>query len=608
MQKMKRAMLAGAVALIVAAPATAQFTNVYFFGDSLSDGGQYKPLLPPGTGLFTTNPGPVWPTVFAGDLGFAAVPSTQGGTDYAYGGARVTSLPGVLAPPLSPSLATPIATQVQQFLAKGPLDPNAIYSIQGGGNDFFYQFGLLLAGQSTPAQLQAALGTAAVQLGQQVAILQANGARYVMIWNLPDIGLTPDAKATGQAATITQLSAFFNSNLQGTLNAIGGQQIRLDTFNLFREIVANPGFYGLQNTTGVACTTPVAYLCTPATLVAANAPQTYLFSNGSHPTTAGHQILADYAISFIVGPAQIAALGEAPFAVEEANFRALDGRMWSSLNTNRGQHKLEAWAAYDYGSIDMNAGLDNGTAHQNTVAVGGDMKISNNLLVGAMFGYSENKGDFGGPGGGYKLRQPVGTLYAGYGDGPLYFGATVGAGSLDYTEITRNIPLGAGVRTETGQSKGNEYTGRLLAGYWFNWDNLLHGPYARVSYTKNTVRQYAETGSDSTALIFGEQKVEQLLWSVGWQVAGTFGSVRPFARATWEYDSLDRDRSVMASSVNLGGWYSIPVAKPDNNYVLFNLGASADLGGITGYVTGSATAAKGDGNYYAITVGIRAPL
>jgi outer membrane lipase/esterase len=605
---MKRAMLAGAVALIVAAPATAQFTNVYFFGDSLSDGGQYKPLLPPGTGLFTTNPGPVWPTVFAGDLGFAAIPSTQGGTDYAYGGARVTSLPGVLPPPLSPSLATPIATQVQQFLAKGPLDPNAIYSIQGGGNDFFYQFGLLLAGQSTPAQLQAALGTAAVQLGQQVAILQANGARYVMIWNLPDIGLSPDAKATGQAATVTQLAAFFNSTLQGTLNAIGGQQIRLDSFRLFRELIANPGFYGIQNATGVACTTPVAYLCTPATLVAANAPQTYLFSDGSHPTTLGHQIIADYAISFIVGPAQIAALGEAPFAVEEANFRALDGRMWSSLNTNRGQHKLEAWAAYDYGSIDMNAGLDNGTAHQNTVAVGGDMKISNNLLVGAMFGYSENKGDFGGPGGGYKLRQPVGTLYAGYGDGPLYFGATVGAGSLDYTEITRNIPLGAGVRTETGQSKGNEYTGRLLAGYWFSWDNLLHGPYARVSYTKNTVRQYAETGSDSTALIFGEQKVEQLLWSVGWQVAGNWGGIRPFARATWEYDSLDRDRSVMASSVNLGGWYSIPVAKPDNNYVLFNLGASADLGGITGYVTGSATAAKGDGNYYAITVGIRAPL
>ena len=44
------------------------------------------------------------------------------------------------------------------------------------------------------------------------------------------------------------------------------------------------------------------------------------------------------------------------------------------------------------------------------------------------------------------------------------------------------------------------------------------------------------------------------------------------------------------------------------NYALFNLGVSADFGGITGFVYGTASAARGDSNYYAITVGIRAPL
>ena len=607
MQNFKRILLSGAAALAVSAPASAQFSNVYFFGDSLTDAGNYKAVVPPGTGLFTTNPGPVWPTVFAARFGLAAVPSAQSGNDYAYGGARVTGLPGV--PPVPPTVgATPVATQVQQYLAKGPVDPNALYFVNGGGNDFFYQFGLLAAGLTTPAGVQAALGTAAVQLGQQVAILQAAGVRYVMIANLPDIGLSPYAIATGQAAAITQLSAFFNTTLQGTLNAIGGQQIRLDWFNLLREVKANPGLYGFQNSTGVACTQLVAYLCTPSTLVAPDAPQTYMFSNGSHPTTGFHNILAEYAESFFTGPQQIAALGEAPLAVEQANFRALDGRMWSSLNAPRTQNKMEAWAAYDYGSGDMNAGAGNGSANTNTIAVGGDMKLSDKLLVGVMFGYSEDKGDFGGPGGGYKLRQPVGTLYAGYGEGPWYVGATLGAGGLDYSDVNRNIPLGAAVRNESGQTRGDEYTGRLLGGYWFKLDDVLHGPYARVAYTKAKVRQYAETGSDSTALIFGQQEVEQLLWSVGWQVAGNIGNVRPFARATWEYDSMDKDRSVTASPVTLGGSYSIPVAKPDNNYALFNVGASADFGGVTGYITGSGTAARGDGNYYAITVGIRAPL
>ena len=188
------------------------------------------------------------------------------------------------------------------------------------------------AGAATPAQVQAAIGTAAVQLGTQVAILNAAGARYVLVWNMPNLGLTPDAIASGQAANVTALASFFNTTLAATLDAAGGNTIRLDSFRLFGEIVANPGLYGLTNVTAPGCTTLVAYLCTPATLVAANVPQTYLFSNGSHPTTAGHQIMADYAISFIDGPRQMAALADAPLAVEQANFRALDNRMWSSLN------------------------------------------------------------------------------------------------------------------------------------------------------------------------------------------------------------------------------------------------------------------------------------
>jgi outer membrane lipase/esterase len=318
--------------------------------------------------------------------------------------------------------------------------------------------------------------------------------------------------------------------------------------------------------------------------------------------------MADYATSFLVGPQQVAALGQAPIEVEQANFRAIDARMWSSLNTVRRPNKFDVWAAYDYGNSDRQAGIGNGSADMNTVVVGGDMKLSDQLLVGVAFGYTEERGDFGGPGGSYKLRQPVGTAYVGYGEGAWYVGATVGAGNLDFTEVNRNIPLGAAVRTESGEVHGNEFTARLLGGYWFRYADLLHGPYARVSYTKSKVNQYAENGTDSTALVFGEQNVTQLLWSAGWQATGVWGNLRPFARATWEYDSRDDDRTITASSVTLGGSYTIPVAKPDNSYALFNLGVSADFGGITGFLVGAATAARGDSNYYAITVGIRAPL
>ena len=105
---------------------------------------------------------------------------------------------------------------MQQYLARGPLDRNAIHSVNGGGNDFFFQLSLLAAGAANPAQVQAALGTAAVQLGTQVAILNAAGARYVVIWNVPDLGLTPFAQASGLASSVSALGSFFNTTLQAT--------------------------------------------------------------------------------------------------------------------------------------------------------------------------------------------------------------------------------------------------------------------------------------------------------------------------------------------------------------------------------------------------------
>jgi outer membrane lipase/esterase len=203
--------------------------------------------------------------------------------------------------------------------------------------------------------------------------------------------------------------------------------------------------------------------------------------------------------------------------------------MWSGLDAPRSGKRFEAWAAYDYASIDMNAGANNASGNANTVAVGGDMKISDRLLAGMMFTYVENKTDFSGEGGGFKLRQPIFTLYGGYGEGPWYLGATFGAGSLDYTGINRNIDLGPLVRNESGQSRGYEYTGRLLGGYWFTQGEWQHGPFAKLTWEKAVLHQFSERGNDSTALSYGEQKRKSL--SAGWQVAGKYGGVRPWARA-----------------------------------------------------------------------------
>ena len=46
----------------------------------------------------------------------------------------------------------------------------------------------------------------------------------------------------------------------------------------------------------------------------------------------------------------------------------------------------------------------------------------------------------------------------------------------------------------------------------------------------------------------------------------------------------------------------------DDNWWLFDLGVEPRLRKVTGFISGNASASKGDGDYWAVTVGIRVPL
>ena len=607
MRNFRRTILAGALALGLAASGSgsAQFTNTYFFGDSLTDNGSFIPVLPVGTGRFTTNPGPVWAQFFAQYYGFNATPANQGGTDYAEGGARVSQLPGV---PNSPptGTATPVTTQVARFLAKGPLDPNATYSFLAGADDVFFQLGLAQAGLISSTQVQANLATAATDLVTAIATIRAAGAKYIIVWNLPDIGKTPFGVSSGAtgAAQITALSSFYNRVLLAGLDTAGIRAIRLDSFRLFNELIANPALYGFTNATSPACGATSSLLCTAANLVTPNAAQTYVFADGVHPTTATHNLVAQFALSVIAAPQQIAVLAEAPLAVEQANFRTLDSRMVSAINAPRGAGKLEAWAAYDYGNPDFKGGFFSGGSNVHTIAVGADMKVSDHLLAGLQFGYSENRGDSGVAN--YKLNEPMGTVYVGYGDGPWYLAGTVGAGGLDFS-TNRNIVLGAATRTESGESRGWQVVGRVMGGYWFKAGDWIHGPAVRLTFQDVRVDAFQERGSDSTTMAFGEQRRKSFVTSAGWQVSGQMAGFRPYGRASWEHEERSDLRSVTASTV-LGGSFSLPAYKPDSNYALFSAGVSKEFANVTGFIVGSGTAAKSDGNSYGVTIGLRMPL
>jgi phospholipase/lecithinase/hemolysin len=85
-----------------------------------------------------------------------------------------------------------------------------------------------------------------------------------------------------------------NSNLLAAIHDLGNELdpgvklISLDIYSRFNEILSNPNQFGLQNVTQ-PCITEQSCLFDP------NIQNQYVFWDGTHPTTAVHQLIGQFA-------------------------------------------------------------------------------------------------------------------------------------------------------------------------------------------------------------------------------------------------------------------------------------------------------------------------
>jgi phospholipase/lecithinase/hemolysin len=209
--------------------------------------------------------------------------SSNTATNFAVGGARARDVAGNFS----------LSMQVSAFLeqSSGVASPDALYVIEMGGNDVR---DALFEG---PAVLNAALQS----IAGNIQILYFAGARRFLIWNAPNVGLTPairllDTVYPGAALGATLLTQGFNDGLNGVGGVVsqlsaglpGIQIVPFDAYEMLTTIVASPGAFGLTNVT-MACITP------GVPPFACRNPDSYLFWDGIHPTRAVHEILAEHA-------------------------------------------------------------------------------------------------------------------------------------------------------------------------------------------------------------------------------------------------------------------------------------------------------------------------
>jgi phospholipase/lecithinase/hemolysin len=149
-----------------------------------------------------------------------------------------------------------------------------------------------------------ALATAGAELGALVKTqIVANGAAYVVVNNLPDVSISPSAKAQSADTQklIQAMVAAFNDQLKA---AVGGESkvLYVDLAAISRDQSINPAPYGLTNTTTPACDlTPAknplgsSLVCNKNNLIAGDVSR-YMFADSVHPTPFEYSLIARYVL------------------------------------------------------------------------------------------------------------------------------------------------------------------------------------------------------------------------------------------------------------------------------------------------------------------------
>ena len=525
----------------IAAPSP--YSTLLVFGDSLADAGQFPDGSAGATVRFTNRTGPMFQgefglvssTLLGAKLGVAQndlnastspVRAEQGlpdGNNWAVGGYRtdnildsITNVSDAAIPPGNPGAGTVLRSRQGYLPANGGrADPNALYFLSGGGNDFLQ--GRVLS----PAQAVAAGG----RLADSAQVLQQAGARYIMVWMLPDLGLTPALNGTPQQAATSALSNIFNQALVQRLSQVDAQVIALNIPQLLKEAFADPARFGLasgQNLTGTCfsgngCTANPIY-----GIGGSNPDPTKLIYNDSvHPTIAGQRLIADYAYSLLAAPWELTLLPEMAHGTLRAHQDELRNQWQADSNA---WQAIGQWRAIVAGGgqrldFDEQNASASGDGSGYNLNIGASYRLNEAWRAGVAAGLYRQTLEAGASDSDYKLNSYMGTAFAQYQLNHWWADAALTGGKLDFDSLKRTFALGVNEASEKGDTDGWLWALSARVGY----DIATPGsdwhlsPFISADYARVEVDGYSEKGNRSTALSVDDQQRDSKRLGLGLQ-------------------------------------------------------------------------------------------
>lgn len=571
------------------------YSSVTFFGDSLTDGGYFKPVTKSrgvqGAGQFTTNPDPSWATPFAEKLGHKAVANTRtsnggqtlDGNNYAIGGALAEEDTSQLGMKILSS-----KNQLKNYMENKTVDPDGLYVVWVGAND--------IRGSDSnfnydkPAAVNK-IKTAAMSEIDVINTLSQAGAKYILVPNIPDLGLTPEAIEAQNKLVFpnenarensTNAAKLYNKTLYDAAQNIDANIIPLDTFSLLDQITQNPSAYGFVNVVDKACGDTSSLLCVDGKLVSPDARNNYLFADDVHPTGRTHRMMADYANAVVTSPTQIGVLPHIATQSALATTDRLQTHINQLQNPNSAQRRTgpSVWASADYSDLEV-AGFES------------DSKVQ--LLLGMDFAYSGSPYAVTGIYGNISqsdLDKGVRTGVSEVDLDELGFGVyhrnqisgvqlngALGYGSMDM-EINRRVSLDDYTQDFKSDADAKRYYAAFQAGYPMQMNTTKITPYLGATFNRiklDTIREKENTG---IAMQFDEQKYNTTYGTLGVKVISSLTNTLNVFGDVHYQKQLDDNREEVTARLNtqLDVPFSTPMTDIDDDSFGVTLGLSHQFG------------------------------
>lgn len=577
----------------IAAPSP--YSTMIVFGDSLADAGQIPDFFGGTTnGMRFTNReangqfAPVSPMILGARLGFTATelgPSTSleneatfqpDGNNWAVGGYRTDQILDSITD--TSVVAVPVFGVLRDrpgYLANGlRADPNALYYLTGGGNDFLQ--GLV----DSPASA----ASAGARLAASAQALQQGGARYIMVWMLPDLGLTPNFSGTPNQGAVSQLSQVFNQSLLSQLGQIDAEIIPLNIPALLNEAVADPAPYGLAAGQNLIGTCYSGSNCVQNPIYGINGltpdPTKLLFNDSVHPTIAGQQLIADYGYSILSAPWEITLLPEMAHASLRAQQDELRNQ-WQTPWQNAGEWQAIIAAGGQDLDFDSQSSAASGDGRGYNLTVGGSYRLSDAWRIGLAAGAYRQKLEAGPSDSDYTLNSYLATAFAQFQYSRLWADAAVTGGHLDYSDLQRTFALAANDRAEKGDTDGDAwaFAARLGVNLAASDSAWQLSPFISADYARVKVDGYSEEGSRSTALAFDEQDRTSRRLGAGLQGSVRFGQgTKLYAEVAREHEFEDDGQDLSMHLVSVpGNDFTLAGYTPNSNLTRASVGLSQAL-------------------------------